>query len=111
MGSASYVVYSQTHFTIVNINAQPIYGGLGYLVLAATMTQASGKPAVTDADLNVASTTLLAAIKGNIPGLQIDPNQVYSLIQVEFPEILTNQIDAGLLAILGSGAQWNRKPG
>ena len=109
-GPASYVTFSASHYTIVNVAAQytivqlPYSGTLGiWVVTSAKMIQQNGQPAITDADLNVSSATLLAALKGNIPGLNIDPDQVYSLLNVEFPEILTNQIDSGLLSALGPG--------
>jgi hypothetical protein len=65
--------------------------------------KSNGSPATTDADLGVTDPTLLAAVRAKIPGLNIDPDQVYFLLNVEFPEILTQQIDSGLLSALGVG--------
>jgi hypothetical protein len=65
------------------------------------MTTQAGTPATTDANLNPVNATLMATIKAHIPGLHIDPNQVYSLLDVEFPEVLTRQIDGELLTLLG----------
>jgi hypothetical protein len=106
-GSVTYVTFSPTKYTIVVIEAT-IKTCEGHTVClwnfnSVVTLQSSGAAATSDADLGTVDASILAATKANISPLNIDPDQVYSLINVEFPEILTNQIDAGLLSALGPG--------
>jgi hypothetical protein len=106
-GSGIYVTFGATKFTTVTITAQwahqtwfPYVGF--WAPTSTTATKQNGAPALVDTDLDSASLTLLAAVKGNIPGLTVPPDQIYSLLDVSFPEILTNQIDGALLSALGA---------
>jgi hypothetical protein len=101
-GKYWYVTYNADHHTAVQVTAV-YFARSGHVVYSPVAYQPGGALALTDSDLGVSNASLIDTINvaGGIPGLNIDPNQVYSLLNVEFPEILTNQIDAGLSAALG----------
>ena len=102
-GKYWYVAFNAKNHTAVQVTAA-YFGRSGKVVYSPVAYKPSGALALTDADLGVSDPTLIATINAarGIPNLSIDPDQVYSLIAVEFPEVLTRQINGDLLTLFGS---------
>lgn len=111
IGPGTYVTFGPSKFTIAHVAAHSvlIHGVLRvWYVSSIIATKLDGTVVTNDNQLDFTNVSLLAANQSNIPGLHIDPNQVDSLIHVEFPEVLTRQINSGLFDKLG--ALYNNLP-
>lgn len=96
-----------TNFTTIKVWT-PFYtvgpGGIAiYVPEQINAYNSSGQSAVSDANLDSVNSVLYLNVAGGrgIPGLNLDPSQVNSLIGIEFPEILSRAINGALLTTLG----------